>query len=67
MAGALISEDKLEILENSSSAEANDSEIERLVDEKSGKTITAKHWEKNHMVIKKYDKQSISSELWQKK
>ena len=40
----IVTEDKLEILaefDNSSSTEANDSEIERLIDEKSGETITA--------------------------
>ena len=40
----IVSEDKLEILaefDNSSSTEANDSEIERLIDEKSGETTTA--------------------------
>ena len=41
----IVSKDKLEILEefdNSSSTEANISEIERLIDEKSGKSITEK-------------------------
>ena len=41
----IVSEDKLEILakfDNSSSTEANISEIERLIDEKSGKSITEK-------------------------
>ena len=40
----IVSEDKLEILaefDNSSGTGANDSEIERLFDEKSGETITA--------------------------
>ena len=40
----IVSEDKLKILaefDNSSSTEANESETERLVDEKSGETITA--------------------------
>ena len=40
----IVTEDKLEILaefDNSSSTEANDSEIEQLVNEKSGETITA--------------------------
>ena len=40
----IVSEDNLEILaefDSSSSTEANDTEIERLVDEKSGETITA--------------------------
>ena len=62
----IVTEDKLEILaefDNSSSTEANDSEIERLIDEKSGETITANTEKKNHIVIKKYDKQSMSSEL----
>ena len=62
----IVSEDKLKILtkfDNSSSTEANDSEIERLIDEKSGETITANTEKKNHIVIKKYDKQSMSSEL----
>ena len=63
MAGALISEDKLEILaefENSSSTEANDSDIERLVDEKSGKTITANTDNKITWLSRKYVKQSMS-------
>ena len=41
----IVSKDKLEILEefdNSSSTEANISEIERLIDEKSGESITEK-------------------------
>ena len=41
----IVSEDKLEILakfDNSSSTEANISEIERVIDEKSGKSITEK-------------------------
>ena len=41
----IVSKDKLEILEefdNSSSTEANVSEIERLIDEKSGVSITEK-------------------------
>ena len=41
----IVSEDKLEILaefDNSSSTEANISEIERLIDEKSGESITEK-------------------------
>ena len=41
----IVSEDKLEILakfDNSSSTEANINEIERLIDEKSGKSITEK-------------------------
>ena len=62
----IVSEDKLEILakfDNSSSTEANGSEIERLVNEKSGKTITTNTQKKNHIVIEKYDKQSMSSEL----
>ena len=40
----IVSEDKLEILaefDNSSSTEANDSEIELFIDEKSGETFTA--------------------------
>ena len=40
----IVSKDKLEILaeiDNFSSTEANDSEIERLIDEKSGEKITA--------------------------
>ena len=46
----IVSEDKLEILAefvNSSSTEANDSEIERLVNDKSSKTITANTEKKN--------------------
>ena len=41
----IVSEDKLEILakfDNSSSTEANINEVERLIDEKSGKSITEK-------------------------
>ena len=41
----IVSEDKLEILakfDNSSSTEANTNEVERLIDEKSGKSITEK-------------------------
>ena len=47
----IVSEDKLEILAefvNSSSTEANDSEIERLVNDKSSKTMTANTEKKTH-------------------
>ena len=46
----IVSEDKLEILaefDNSSNTEANDSEMERLINEKSG-TITAITEKKSH-------------------
>ena len=62
----IVSEDKLEILaefDNSSSAEANASEIERFIDEKIGEIITANTQKKNHIVIEKYAKQSLSSEF----
>ena len=62
----IVSEDKLQILAEfdiSSSTEANDSEIEQLADEKFGETITANTDKKNHIIIQKYDKQSMSSEL----
>ena len=57
----IVSEYKLEILaklDSSSGTEANAIEIERLIDEKSGESITANTEKKNHIVIEKYDKQS---------
>ena len=61
----IVSEEKLEILaqfDNSSITAANNSAIERFIDGKSSKTITA-NTERNEIVIENYDKQSMSSEL----
>ena len=47
----IVSRDKLEMLaefDNSSSTEANDSEIDQFIDEKTGETITANTEKKSH-------------------
>ena len=62
----IVSEDKLEILagfDSCSSREAYVSEIEQLIDGKSGESIAANTEKKNHISIDKYDKQNMSSEL----
>ena len=62
----IVSEDKLEILaefDSSSSTEAYVSEIEQLIDGKSGESIAANTEKKNHISIEKYYKQNMSSEL----
>ena len=60
----IVSEDKLEIFtefDNSSRTEANDSETEQLIDEKSGETITASTEKKITSLSR--NKQIMSSEL----